>query len=153
MDQGESILRLLRHTKTIAVVGLSSKEQRPGYYVPAYLQSVGYRIIPVNPNINQALGEKAYPDLSSIGEPVDLVQIFRRAEEIPAIVDSLSALLEKEGLLSEEIEERLTKPAKSSFWPTLSQRLLILGLAFAKEKILPELLNPSGNGEDQGADL
>ena len=87
MDQGESIRRLIRHSKTIAVVGLSSKEQRAGYYVPAYLQEAGYRIIPVNPNLDQALGEKAYPDLSSIQEPIDLVQIFRRAEEIPAVVN------------------------------------------------------------------
>ena len=77
MDQGESIRRLIRHSKTIAVVGLSSKEQRAGYYVPAYLQEAGYRILPVNPNLDQALGEKAYPDLSSIQEPIDLVQIFR----------------------------------------------------------------------------
>ncbi|MFC3879679.1 hypothetical protein ACFOSV_05810 [Algoriphagus namhaensis] len=79
--------------------------------------------------------------------------IHRKSRKKEQKIEKAMALLEKEGLLSEEIEERLTKPAKSSFWPTLSQRLLILGLAFAKEKILPELLNPSGNGEDQGADL
>lgn len=79
--------------------------------------------------------------------------IHRKSRKKEQKIEKAMALLEKEGLLSEEIEERLTKPAKSSFWPSLSQRLLILGLAFAKEKILPELLNPSGNGEDQGADL
>jgi predicted CoA-binding protein len=111
MDQGETIRRLLMNTKTIAVVGLSSKEQRAGYYVPAYLQGAGYRILPVNPNIDQALGEKAYPHLSSIGEPVDLVQIFRRAEEIPAIVDEAiqsgaKGIWMQLGLIHEEAAKR-----------------------------------------------
>jgi predicted CoA-binding protein len=111
MDQSETIRRLLTNTKTIAVVGLSSKEQRAGYYVPAYLQSAGYRILPVNPNIDQALGETAYPDLSSIGKSVDLVQIFRRAEEIPAIVDEAIEIGAKGiwmqlGLVHEEAAKR-----------------------------------------------
>lgn len=87
MDQQETIHRLLKDTRTIAVVGFSSKADRPGYYVPAYLQNAGYRIIPVNPKIESALGEQAYPNLSSIEEPVDLVQIFRRPQEVPPVVD------------------------------------------------------------------
>lgn len=78
---------ILERHKTIAVVGLSSRQSRAGYYVPAYLQKAGYRIIPVNPHIDEALGEKAYPDLPSIAEPVDLVLIFRRPELIPPVVD------------------------------------------------------------------
>lgn len=79
--------------------------------------------------------------------------IHRKSRKKERKIEKVMAVLEREGLLNEEIEERLTSSNKSSFWPSLSQRLLILGLAFAKEKILPELLNPSGNGEDKGADL
>ncbi len=79
--------RILQAAKTLAVVGLSHREDRPGYYVPAYMQAAGYRIIPVNPNLDEALGEKAYPDLLSIPEPVDVVVIFRRSEDVPPVVD------------------------------------------------------------------
>jgi predicted CoA-binding protein len=82
-----TIKKIIKQTRTIAVVGLSSKPARPGFYVPVYLQQAVYRIIPVNPNVDQALCEQAYSNLSSIAERVDLVQIFRRAEEIPAIVE------------------------------------------------------------------
>jgi predicted CoA-binding protein len=92
MDQAKSIDQILEQYKTIAVVGLSSNEERPGYYVPAYLQSAGYRIIPVNPFLDQALGEQAYPELSSIKDPIDVVQIFRRPDEVPAIVDQAIAI-------------------------------------------------------------
>ncbi|MEK6588682.1 MAG: CoA-binding protein [Chloroflexota bacterium] len=79
--------RILREVKTIAVVGLSRRESRPGYYVPAYMQAAGYRILPVNPHLDEALGEKAYPDLLSIAEPVDMVVIFRRSEDVPPVVE------------------------------------------------------------------
>lgn len=92
MNQQETIKRLLSETKTIAVVGFSSKQERPGYIVPKYLQTAGYRIIPVNPSLDEALGEKAYPDLASIGQPVDIVEVFRRAEELPAIVQDAIAI-------------------------------------------------------------
>jgi predicted CoA-binding protein len=85
--QEETIEQLLTTVKTIAVVGLSSKRERAGYYVPAYLQSQGYRIIPVNPYLESALGEQAYPDLLSIPEPVDLVLLFRRSEAVPPSVE------------------------------------------------------------------
>ena len=78
--------RILSTVKTVAVVGFSSKPDRPGYSVPAYLQSKGYRIIPVNPNLEEALGEHAYPDLLSIPEPVDVVEIFRRSDEVMPVV-------------------------------------------------------------------
>jgi predicted CoA-binding protein len=83
----ETIDRLLRTTKTIAVVGLSSDPHRAGRYVPTYLQRQGYRIIPVNPRLEEALGEKAYPDLPSVPEPVDLVLLFQRSENVPPFVD------------------------------------------------------------------
>lgn len=80
-------LRILKTVKTVAVVGLSSRPNRAGYYVPAYLQEAGYRIIPVNPHLKQALGEKAYPDLLAVPEPVDLVLVFRRSEEVLPVVE------------------------------------------------------------------
>jgi predicted CoA-binding protein len=86
-DQSETIRRLLDTVKTIAVVGLSSQPGKAGYYVPAYLQSQGYRIIPVNPFIESSLGEKSYPDLPAVPEPVDLVLLFRRSEAVPPFVD------------------------------------------------------------------
>ena len=78
---------ILEQVKVLAVVGLSRRESRPGYYVPAYMHAAGYRIIPVNPYLEEALGEKAYPDLVSIPEPVDMVVIFRRTEDVPPVVD------------------------------------------------------------------
>jgi len=83
----EGLRRILAATKTIAVVGISNRQEQPNHSVPAYLQAAGYRIVPVNPNLEEVLGEKAYPDLSSIPEPVDTVLIFRRSEAVPAIVE------------------------------------------------------------------
>lgn len=86
-SQKEIIIKqILDSVHTIAVVGLSSREERPGYYVPAYLQQHGYRIIPVNPFLEEALGEKAYPDLPAVPVPVDLVLIFQRSESVPPFV-------------------------------------------------------------------
>jgi hypothetical protein len=80
MDPGV-IRTILSATKTIAIVGLSPKPERPSYYVGTYLQSEGYRVIPVNPRATEILGEKSYPDLLSIPEPVDLVDVFRNPDE------------------------------------------------------------------------
>jgi uncharacterized protein len=85
--QKETIRHILETSRTIAVVGLSSRPDRAGFYVPAYLQKFGYRIIPVNPHLKEALGEKAYPDLLALTEPVDLVLIFQRSEAVPPFVD------------------------------------------------------------------
>jgi len=79
---------LLRNAKTIAVVGLSNRRSRPSYGVSEYMQSVGYRIIPVNPNETEILGEKSWATLEEIPERVDIVDIFRRPECVPEIVDS-----------------------------------------------------------------
>ena len=78
--------------KTIAVVGLSSDPQSPSYEVAAYLQGQGYRIIPVNPNEQDVLGERAYPSLRDVPQPVDMVDIFRRAEAVPGIVEDAIAV-------------------------------------------------------------
>ncbi len=79
--------KIMAEAKTIAVVGFSSKPAKAGYYVPAYLKEQGYRIIPVNPNLSEGLGETAVPTLSAIAEPVDLVLIFQRSENVPPFVD------------------------------------------------------------------
>jgi predicted CoA-binding protein len=77
----------LREAKTIAVVGLSGRRFRPSHGVAEYLQRAGYRVIPVNPHETEVLGEKAYPDLASVPLPVDIVDIFRRSEHVPEIVE------------------------------------------------------------------
>ncbi len=78
---------ILINSKTIATVGFSKDPKRPGYYVPRYMMDKGYRVIPVNPSIQEILGQKAFPDLLSIPEPVDMVQIFRPPAEVPPVVD------------------------------------------------------------------
>ncbi|UWR00725.1 CoA-binding protein [Rhodobacteraceae bacterium S2214] len=85
--------RILRRAKTIAIVGVSAKEVRPSYFVARYLQLKGYRIIPVNPGIagQMLFGEKVYPDLQSIPDTVDVVDIFRRSDAVPGIVDEALA--------------------------------------------------------------
>ena len=85
-DPEKTTREIFTDTKTIAVVGFSSHPEKAGHYVPAYLHEQGYRIIPVNPNIQEALGEISYPELSAIPDPVDLVLIFRRSEAVPPFV-------------------------------------------------------------------
>jgi predicted CoA-binding protein len=88
-QDGESaIAELLASSKTIAVVGLSSKPFRPSFGVSQYLQSAGYRIIPVNPNESLILGEKSYARLEDIPEKIDIVDIFRRSELVPEVADA-----------------------------------------------------------------
>ena len=84
----DPVAEVLRASKTIAVVGLSANPARPSHQVAGYLQGVGYRIIPVNPNEREVLGEKAYAQLEDVPEKVDIVDIFRRAEEVAAVVKS-----------------------------------------------------------------
>ena len=97
----------LTNSKTIAVVGLSPDPERPSHYVSKYLQEQGYRVIPVNPLLQEVLGEKCYPNLSSITEPVDMVDIFRRSEHVGPIVDEAIAIGAKyvwmqDGVVNEE---------------------------------------------------
>ena len=86
------IRNMLTHTKTIAMVGLSPKKQRPSNFVASYLQYEGYRVIPVNPRATEILGEKAYPDLLSIPDEIDMVNVFRRPEECPVIAEQAVAI-------------------------------------------------------------
>jgi uncharacterized protein len=84
----ESVRDLLNTAKTIAVVGLSSNPIRPSYGVSEYMQSRGYRIIPVNPRETEVLGEKAYPSLAEVPEPVDIVNVFRRPAFVPEVAQA-----------------------------------------------------------------
>jgi uncharacterized protein len=102
---------LLRNAKTIAVVGLSSKRMRPSYGVSEYLQRSGYRIIPVNPTETEVLGEKSYATLDEVPEPVDIVDVFRRSEYVPDIVDAAirikaKAVWMQEGVVHEAAAEK-----------------------------------------------
>lgn len=107
----DPISEILKTSKTIAVVGLSSRRMRPSYGVAEYLQSAGYRIIPVNPNETEVLGEKSYARLEDVPERVDIVDIFRRSEFVPDIVESAirigtRAVWMQEGVLHTEAAER-----------------------------------------------
>jgi predicted CoA-binding protein len=102
---------ILVNSKTIAVVGLSGNPEHAGHSVPAYLQAQGYRIIPVNPNLTHALGEKAYANLRDVTEAVDVVQIFRPSEAVPPIVEDAIAIGAKvvwmqEGIVNEAAAAR-----------------------------------------------
>lgn len=83
---------ILTNYRTIAVVGLSSEPDRPAYSIARYLKKKGYRIIPVNPGETEVLGEMAYPDLSSVPEPIEIVNIFRRPEFVPDVVEEAIAV-------------------------------------------------------------
>jgi predicted CoA-binding protein len=102
-----NIEEILSGARTIAVVGLSNHRYRPAYSVSEYMQSAGYKIIPVNPNETEVLGESCYPDLESIPGPVDIVDIFRRSEFVPEIVDAAirigaKAIWMQEGVVDHE---------------------------------------------------
>ena len=83
----EGVKDILRNSRTVAIVGISHKEHRDSYRVAKYLKDHGYKIIPVNPKYREVIGETCYPDLKSIPEHVDVVDIFRNVEAIPGIVD------------------------------------------------------------------
>lgn len=111
----EEIRNILISSRTIAVVGLSPKPERPSYGVANYLMSRGYSVIPVNPRETKILGFKSYPDLTAIGKKVDVVDIFRRGEATPPIVEEAikigaSYIWLQEGVVSEE-SYRLAKEA------------------------------------------
>jgi len=107
----EQIAKLLKEAKTIAVVGLSSSPLRPSHGVTAYMQSQGYRIIPVNPQEEFVLGEKSYASLLDVPDKIDIVDIFRRSEFVPEIVEQAiqkkaSAIWMQEGVIHPEAAEK-----------------------------------------------
>ena len=91
-DDIATLRRILRTSRTIAVVGLSADWFRPSYFAAKYMQAHGYRIIPVNPKYPEILGEKCYPSLSAIPEPVDMVDVFRKPADTPAIAEEAVAI-------------------------------------------------------------
>ena len=108
----------LRNSKTIAVVGLSPNPDRDSHRVSAYLQSQGYRIIPVNPTVDEVLGEKSYPDLTSVPEPIDMVDIFRRSELVMPVVEEAVQvgaryIWMQDGVVNEEAAEK----ARAGWYP------------------------------------
>ncbi|HUI58521.1 MAG TPA: CoA-binding protein [Bryobacteraceae bacterium] len=107
----KQVAEILRSSHTIAVVGLSHKRYRPSYGVAEYMKQAGYRIIPVNPHEDEVLGEKCYTDLDSVPEPVDIVDIFRRPEFVPEIVEAAirkgaKVVWMQEGVVHEEAARR-----------------------------------------------
>ncbi len=118
MKQSDPIYELLSRTKTIAVIGLSDSPMRPSHGVSAYMQAVGYKIVPVNPKIAEALGEKSYPSLLEmpleVRETIDLVDVFRRPEYVDEIVEQaiqlkIPALWLQEGVINERAAEKARK--------------------------------------------
>lgn len=92
VDDIAGLRRILARSRTLAVVGLSAQWYRPSYFAAKYMQDHGYRIIPVNPRYTEVLGEKCYPDLRSIPEPVDVVDCFRKSPEIPPLAEDAIAI-------------------------------------------------------------
>lgn len=113
-NANDEIGALLRKSKNIAVVGLSDSPLRPSYGVSAYMQTQGYKIIPVNPTIRGALGEKAVPTLADIREKIDIVDVFRRSEHVAEVVDEairlkVPAIWLQEGVIDEAAAEKARK--------------------------------------------
>jgi predicted CoA-binding protein len=107
MTRTSDIFELLRSSHTIAVVGLSAKKYRPSHGVSEYMQRAGYHIIPVNPNEAEVLGEKAYPALDQVPGKIDIVNIFRKSQYVPEIVEQAirvgaRAVWMQEGVIHEE---------------------------------------------------
>jgi predicted CoA-binding protein len=113
-SQADPVTELLQRAKTIAVVGLSDNPLRPSYGVSAYMQTHGYRIVPVNPRIESCLGEKAYTSLLEAPEKIDIVDIFRRPEFVEEVVDQaiqlrIPAIWMQEGVIHEKAGEKARK--------------------------------------------
>jgi predicted CoA-binding protein len=111
LEPSDPICELLSRIKTIAVVGLSDSPLRPSHGVSAYMQSHGYRIVPVNPHIIEALGESSYPSLAEVSEKIDLVDVFRRSEYVDDIVQQaiqlkIPAIWLQEGVINERAAEK-----------------------------------------------
>ncbi len=111
LPQTDPVTDLLKHAKTIAVVGLSNDPMRPSHGVSAYMQTQGYRIIPVNPKIDSCLSEKAYASLSEVPEKIDIVNVFRRPEFVEEIVEQairlkMPAIWMQEDVIHEKAAEK-----------------------------------------------
>jgi hypothetical protein len=125
--QSDPIAEILQRAKTIAVVGLSDNPLRPSHGVSAYLQAQGYRIIPVNPQIQEALGEKSYPSLLDVPEKIDIVDIFRRPEFVEEVVDQAIQLKVPAVWMQEEvIHEKAAEKARQAGIFVVMDRCILL---------------------------
>jgi predicted CoA-binding protein len=111
MNNDQTMKDILLSTKTIASVGLSSNQEKESYWIASYLKEQGYRLIPVNPTADEILGEKAYPDLESIPDTIDVVQVFRRSEDVPPVVEAAikagaKVVWMQEGIVNEEAAQK-----------------------------------------------
>lgn len=111
MNNDDALKEILLSAKTIASVGLSSNQEKESYGVASYLKEQGYRVIPVNPTAAEILGEKAYPDLQSVPEKIDVVQVFRKPEDVPPVVDDAikagaKVIWMQEGIVNEEAAQK-----------------------------------------------
>ena len=111
MNDDKTMKDILLSTKTIASVGLSSNPARESYGIVRYLKSQGYRVIPVNPTAEEIMWEKSYPDLESVPEKIDVVQVFRKPEDVPPVVDAAIKVGAKvvwmqEGIVNEEAAQK-----------------------------------------------
>jgi predicted CoA-binding protein len=122
----DPITDLLKRARTIAVVGLSNSPLRPSYGVSAYMQTHGYRIIPVNPQIKGSLGEKAYPSLRDVPEKIDIVNIFRRPEFVEEVVDQAIELKIPAVWMQEEVinEAAATKARQAGIFVVMDRCIL-----------------------------
>lgn len=122
----DPVRTMLEHSKTLAVVGLSSKPTRASNGVAGYLQAHGYRVIPVNPHECSVLGEKAYPSLEAIPVAVDMVVIFRRSEHVPRIVETATRLGVKVVWMQEGVEhEAAAQRARSAGLAVIQDRCIL----------------------------
>ena len=120
-DDIPTLRRILKDCRTIAVVGLSAEWHRPSYFAAKYMQQHGYRIVPVNPKYPQILGEPSYARLEDIPFPVDMVDVFRKEQDIPPIAQSAAAigakcLWQQLGLRSQEADRIATEAGLDSVW-------------------------------------
>ena len=127
LSQSDPVTELLQHAKTIAVVGLSDNPLRPSHGVSAYMQSQGYRIIPVNPRIESSLGEKAYASLLSVPEKIDIVDIFRRPEYVEEVVDQAIRLKVPAVWMQEEVihEKAAAKARQAGIFVVMDRCILL----------------------------
>ena len=126
VNSPEAIEKILDETKTIAVVGLSGDSSRPSHGVSSYMQSMGYRVIPVNPSESEVLGEKAYPSLADVPETIDLVNIFRRSDEAGRHVDEAMSVGARAVWLQEGVidHEAAMKAAESGLAVVMDRCIL-----------------------------
>jgi predicted CoA-binding protein len=125
--QSDPITEILQKAKTIAVVGLSNNPLRPSHGVAAYLQASGYHIIPVNPEIDESLGEKSYPSLLDVPEKIDIVDIFRRPEFVEEVVDQAIQLKVPAIWMQEEVihENAAEKARKAGIFVVMDRCILL----------------------------